>query len=100
MVFQPDEGLENWDWRYKTMVTVKFFGLISVDNNIKQLDAKPGTVRDVLKEVKQNYPNVTEEQLVQAVMFINKENIDGNKRFSIILKDGDELALLSPSSGG
>ncbi|MCB8817456.1 MoaD/ThiS family protein [Desulfosporosinus shakirovi] len=33
-------------------------------------------------------------------MFVNKQHINGKKRFSVLLKDGDELALLSPSSGG
>jgi len=37
---------------------------------------------------------------MQAIMFVNKQHISGNKRFSEVLKDGDELALLSPASGG
>ena len=82
------------------MITVKFFGLISVDSNIRQLFVKEGTGRQVFNEVMQSCPSITEQQLRQLIMFVNKQHISGNKRFSVVLKDGDELALLSPASGG
>jgi len=82
------------------MITVKFFGLISIDTNMRQIFANEGTVRDVLDQVKQSCPDISEQQLKQAVLFVNKEQISGNKRFSVMLNDGDELALLSPGSGG
>lgn len=82
------------------MITVKFFGLISVEAGVRQLFAKEGTVRQVLNEVRKECPSFSEQHIMQAVMFINKQNVSGNKRFSVVLKDGDELALLSPLSGG
>lgn len=82
------------------MITVKLFGLLSLDTNVRQLSVKAGTIRQVLNEVKQNCPNISEQQLMQAIMFVNKQHISGNKRFSVVLEDGDELALLSPASGG
>jgi len=82
------------------MITVKFFGLISVDSNIRQLFVKEGTVRQALNEVMQSCPSISEQQLMQLIMFVNKQHISGNKRFFVVLKDGDELALISPSSGG
>lgn len=82
------------------MITVKFYGLISIEVNVRQLFVKEGTVRQVLNEVKEKCPNFSEKQVTQAVMFINKQHVTGNKRFSIFLKNGDELALLSPLSGG
>lgn len=82
------------------MMTVKFYGLISVDSNTRQLLLKEGTVRQVFNEVLQSCPNISEQQLMQTVMFVNKQHVSGKKRFSLILKDGDELAFISPSSGG
>lgn len=82
------------------MVKVKFFGLISVESNVKELSVKEGTVRQVFDEVKQVCPDISEQQLMQAIIFINKKHLTGNKRLSVVLKDGDELALLSPGSGG
>jgi molybdopterin converting factor small subunit len=81
-------------------VTVKFFGLIRVHANVRQLLINEGTVRQVLQEVKQRCPEISEQQLQQAILFVNKQQISGKKRFSRMLREGDELALLSPSSGG
>jgi len=82
------------------MITVKFFGFLSIDTNMRQIFVNAGTVREVLSQVKKSCPDIREQQLKQAVLFVNKEHISGNKRFSVVLKDGDELALLSPGSGG
>lgn len=82
------------------MITVKFFGLISVENNVRQLYAKAGKVYQVLNEIRQQCPNISEEQLKKAILVINNELVTNNKRFSIILKDGDELVLITPASGG
>lgn len=82
------------------MITVKFFGLISVDNNVRHLLVNEGKVSQVLNEVRERCPGISEHQLMQAVMIINNKQIYGSKRFSMMLKDGDELVLLSPSSGG
>ena len=82
------------------MITVKFFGLISVNCQVRQMLVKDGTVRQVLNEIMQSCPSISEQQLRQVILFVNNQHISGNKRLSVELKDGDELALLSPSSGG
>lgn len=82
------------------MITVKFFGLISVDSDIRQVSVQEGTVRQALNEVLQSCPSLSEQQLRQLIMFVNKQHISGNKRFSVVLQEGDELALISPASGG
>lgn len=82
------------------MVTVKFFGLISVDYNIRQLTIKAGKVSEALKEIVRQRPDISERQLIQAIMVINKNPVYGRKRLSIELKDGDELVFLSSVSGG
>lgn len=82
------------------MITVKFFGLISVDNNVIHLVVNEGKISQVMNEIRQRCPDISEQQLMQAIMFVNNKQVNGSKRFSMVLKDGDELALLSPSSGG
>jgi len=82
------------------MVTVKFFGLISVDYNIRQLTVKAGKVSDAIKEIIRQRPDISEGQLIQAVMVINKKPVSGRKRLFIELEDGDELVFLSSVSGG
>ena len=82
------------------MIKVRFFGMLGVDNNVAMLEMDNGTVKQVLDLVREKYPSISEKQLSQAVLFLNKEQLTGQKRFSTILKDADELALLSPASGG
>lgn len=82
------------------MITVKFFGLISVDYNIRQILVKEGSVKQALEEIRKNCPHIPEQHLMKALLFVNKHHLSGNKRLFVILKDGDELALINPSSGG
>lgn len=82
------------------MITVKFFGLLSINHAIKMIEMKEGKVQDVLSQVIRLYPEITEKQLKQSIMIINKKQVTGNKRFAVELKSGDELVFLNPSSGG
>lgn len=82
------------------MITVKFFGLLSVNHAIKKIEMKEGKVQDVLTQVIRLYPGFTEKQLKQSIMIINKKQVSGNKRFAVELQSGDELVFLNSSSGG
>ena len=82
------------------MITVKFFGLLSVNYAIKKIEMKEGKVQDVLNQVIRLYPEITEKQLKQSIMIINQKQVSENKRFAIELQSGDELVFLNPSSGG
>lgn len=82
------------------MITVKFFGLVGLDSNLRRLAVKEGTIRQTLDQVMQGCPGISEQQLLSAVMFVNGRQVKGSRRFAVKLKDGDELALLSPICGG
>jgi len=82
------------------MITVSFFGVMSVNSKIRKIEMKEGTVRDVLAEITSLYPDITEKQLKHSMMVINKKHVSGRKRLSIHLAAGDELVFLTPSSGG
>jgi len=82
------------------MITVKFFGLLSVNHAIKKIEMKEGTVQDILTQVIRLYPGITEKQLKQSIMIINKKQVTGSKRFTVELQLGDELVFLNSSSGG
>lgn len=82
------------------MVTVKFFGLLNVDNNIKHLTVDDGKFKDVIEEIITKCPIITKKQLLSSVIFINKKQVASKKSLSITLKNGDEIAFISPSSGG
>lgn len=82
------------------MITVRLFGLISIENNISLLNMEEGKVSRILDELVRQHPGITMKKLQQSVMFINKEPVNLYKVLSRTLKDGDELVLISPSSGG
>jgi len=83
-----------------SMITVKFFGLLNVDNNIKHLTIDDGKFKDVIEEIITKCPTITKKQLLSSVVFINKKQVASKKSLSITLKNGDEIAFISPSSGG
>lgn len=82
------------------MITVKFFGLLSVNHSINKIEMEEAKVQDILTLIIQLYPGITEKQLKQSIMIINKKQVSGNKRFAIELEPGDELVFLNSSSGG
>jgi len=82
------------------MITVKFFGLMSVDNDIRKVEVKEGNIKEVIAEVIRLHPGITEKQLKQSIMILNNKRVNGRKGLSIELKAGDELVFLNPPSGG
>lgn len=82
------------------MITVRIFGLISIEYGLNRIDMEEGKVSRILDEIVRQYPGITRKRLQQSVMFINKEQVIVNKVLAMTLKDGDELVLISPSSGG
>lgn len=82
------------------MITVKFFGLMRVDNDISTLEVKEGSIKQVIAEIVRLHPGITEKQLKQSIIIINSKRVSGRKRFSMVLIAGDELVFLNPPSGG
>ncbi|MGE5676732.1 MAG: MoaD/ThiS family protein [Pseudomonadota bacterium] len=82
------------------MITVRIFGLISVEYDISRMYIEEGMVSRILDEMVRQCPGISRGKLQQSVMFINKEQVNVHKVLSRTLKDGDELVLISPSSGG
>ncbi len=82
------------------MITVKFFGMLSIDCNLQELQVEAGTIEQALKKIKERYPEIPLSRLRQSMVFVNQKQVTGSKRFSVVLKDGDELAFLTPASGG
>jgi molybdopterin converting factor small subunit len=54
----------------------------------------------IIDEIVRQCPGISRDRLLQSVMFINKEQVNVHKVLARTLKDGDELVLISPSSGG
>ncbi len=89
------------------MITVKFSGLLDLENDKNTLflyeDLLPPadvTLNQVFEEILKSYPKTSEKKLKQAILFLNKYQLIAKNRLSAKLKSGDELTFLSPASGG
>lgn len=82
------------------MFEIKFFGWIRHEVGISKLLMSERTVLEALEEIMRCYPHVDKSYLMQSILFINKKPAIGKQRLFIKLKAGDELAILSPMSGG
>ena len=80
-------------------VTVKLFGVYRVDTHIANTEMQVETLADVLKTLNEIAvgENKSSIAFTDATVFINGEHCKKKKKK---LSDGDEIWLLSPSSGG
>lgn len=82
------------------MVTVKFFNLIRSNHGVQQLNLSPGTIENIMIEIRNIHPQITMQELHDAILFINKQKVMHLKRFKEIVKDGDEIVFTNFVGGG
>lgn len=78
-------------------ITIKFFALgreLVGSNELEKNYEHPVTVQDVMSDLKNEYPKLA--QLRSVLIAVNMEYADD----SMPLKDGDEVAIIPPVSGG
>ena len=79
-------------------VKVKMFGVIRLGIGIKETECDGKVLMDVFDYVNSISPeNAADIKFNDAIVFINGTRIS-KKRYA--LKDGDEVWLMSPASGG
>lgn len=84
------------------MVTVRLFGLLRLDTGIKAFSADAGSVRDLypilLEEARRKNPGsgIKASDIDGCIIMVNGKQ--GRK--STKLRDGDQVVLMSPVSGG
>jgi len=84
-------------WR-NAMVTIRLFGPIRENYGQGRINVEAGTVREVMARAVQQ--GVDKKLFTKAIIFVNGQAVVGGRRWAVRLRDGDELALLSPVSGG
>lgn len=79
-------------------VTVKLFGVYRMDTHVAALDLEADRLDGLLEALNRaTEENKSSLSFRDATIFINGENCKKKKQS---LKDGDEVWLLSPASGG
>lgn len=82
------------------MIRVRFFGFIRSQTGVSSMDIDVGTVDDALRLISSEYDNIRLDMLKNSLIFVNSVNITELRMFKTILKDGDEVMILSPAAGG
>ena len=80
------------------MVTIRLFGPIRENCGQGRISVEAGTMREVMRQAMQQ--KVDKKLFTMAVMFVNGQAVVGGKRWTVRLRDGDEVVLLSPVGGG
>ncbi len=92
-------------------ITVKLFGVLRVDTHIANEEIEAGIVNDIFgilnkridavyAENKKNDPKLVHPGILSfddAIVYINGDRVPKKNK---ALKDGDEVWLMSPASGG
>ena len=82
------------------MIQVKFFGLTRLALKTNKLELEAKTVEEALEKISDMYDSISLKELKNCVIFVNGTNIVEYRRFNTKLNDGDEMHIISPSSGG
>lgn len=82
------------------MVTVRFFSKTRLLTKESSLNIEATRVDELLRKISEHYARVELTELRNSVIFVNGKSIAELKLYKTKLRDGDEVALFSPVSGG
>ncbi|MCK5731424.1 MAG: MoaD/ThiS family protein [Tenericutes bacterium] len=82
------------------MVTVIFLNLLRSKYNIHQIKVNPGTINELLVQIKKIYPQIILEDFDNSVVFINSIRIIHPKMYDEVVGDGDEIVFTHFIGGG
>lgn len=82
------------------MVTIKFYHLLRSKYGIHEIEVNPGTIHEILLEIKKIHPEVDLDDFKYSVVFINKTKIIHPSKFNEYINDGDEVVFTHFVGGG
>lgn len=81
------------------MITIKLFGQYREKSEVFEFKIDAERLDEALKEL-EKVSGILLRDLKNGVIFVNKQPLEKLKGFKTTLNDGDEIAILSPVSGG
>lgn len=82
------------------MVTVIFYHLLRSKYDIHEIKVSPGTIHQLLAQIKQIHPELDLDDFKNAVVFVNKTKIIHPSRFDQYINDSDEVVFTHFVGGG
>ncbi len=83
------------------MIRVRFFGLLRLDLGIREITVEAANVKELLVAVAAHTNGMfTAKQLKGYLIYVNGTLSTKLKGYRTKLKDGDEIIMMNPSSGG
>lgn len=74
------------------MITVKIFGVVRLQTGVSRFETDVQTVDELLDHI----PGLTRKEAKDLIVMVNGKSVAQRHK----LRDGDEVALLSPAGGG
>ncbi len=82
------------------MVTVRFLHLLRSKYRQHTFEVKPGTINEIISELKGILPNLDLKDFEQAVVFVNIDKVVHPARFNEPINDGDDVVFTHFVGGG
>ena len=82
------------------MVTVRFLHLLRSKYKQHTFELEPGTIYDLIAQLKVILPEIDSKDFEQAVVFVNVDEVIHPSRFHEPIKDGDDVVFTHFVGGG
>lgn len=82
------------------MVTVRFLHLLRSKYQQHTFEVKPGTINEIILELKEILPNLDLKDFEHAVVFVNVDKVIHSARFDEMINDGDDVVFTHFVGGG
>jgi len=82
------------------MVTVIFYNLLRSKYNIHEVKVIPGTINEILNQIKTLHPEIELDDFEHSVVFINSTRILHPAMYNEKVQDGDEIVFTHFIGGG
>ncbi|MFH5881096.1 MAG: MoaD/ThiS family protein [Candidatus Izemoplasmataceae bacterium] len=82
------------------MVKVTFYNLLRSKYRINEVNVNAGTVKEIINQIIETYPQIARDDLMQSVLFINQEKVMHLNRLDEIVEEGDDIVFTNFVGGG
>lgn len=82
------------------MVDVRFLHLLRSKYKQHTFELKPGTINDLISQLRVILPEIDPKDFEQAVVFVNIDKVIHPSRFDELVKDGDDVVFTHFVGGG